>query len=125
MEFFSEKELMCKCGCGINGMKAEFVQKLNTLRAAYGKPMVISSAYRCAHHNGQVSMTGENGPHTTGCAIDVMVFGADAFNLLALVLSHGFTGIGVKQKGPMPGRFLHLDHLPDGAEQPRSRVWSY
>lgn len=99
-----------------------FMDRLEDLRVAYGRPMSLSSAYRCAAHNAAVSSTGTDGPHTTGRAVDVLVSGPEAFKLIQLAVSRGFTGIGVKQKGD--GRFIHLDDLPDGSH-PRPRIWSY
>lgn len=92
--------------------------RIQMLRDAYGKPLGVSSAARCPTHNAKVSKTGLTGPHTTGRAVDLSVDRADAYRVLALALSMGFTGIGVQQKGD--GRFIHLDDLP-GA----NRLWSY
>jgi len=117
---FSEQEFVCKCGCGVNGMQAPFLDKLQTLRTAYGKPMPISSGYRCSKHNQVVSSTGPNGPHTTGLAADIAVDRADAHHLLECALVLGFKGIGVQQKGT--GRFIHVDTISDSG---RPTVWSY
>ena len=120
---FSDQELMCKCGCGRQEMHIDFLELLETLREAYGSPMVLSSAYRCPSHNQAVSTTGTNGPHTTGRAVDVAIQGEEAYKLLALALDLGFTGIGIAQKGG--GRFIHLDDLEPSMAGPRPRVWSY
>jgi zinc D-Ala-D-Ala carboxypeptidase len=120
---FSAAELTCKCGCKGNKMQAEFLERLELLRKRYGKPMVLTSAYRCPSYNVVVSSSGPKGPHTTGRAIDVRVRGAEAYVLLVLALECGFTGIGVAQKGA--SRFLHLDDLPPAVGRPRPRVWSY
>lgn len=117
-DFFRLSEFDCK-HCGANRMDPRFISRLDELRRRHGRPMVISSGYRCAEHNQRVSTTGPNGPHTTGRAVDVRVDRGDAYRLLALAITLGFTGIGVHQRGE--GRFLHLDDL----EQGRPTVWSY
>lgn len=101
----------------------DFMDKIEGLRVAYGRPLSVSSAARCPAHNAKVSGTGRTGPHTTGRAIDLRVSHADAWHLLSLAMRYGFTGIGVQQKGG--GRFLHLDDLPNAEGQPRPTVWSY
>lgn len=119
---FSNAELACKCGCGLLPQR-DFMERVQALRLAFGKPMRVTSAARCPDHNSRVSGTGRTGPHTTGRAIDIGVQGGDAVLLLKLALAHGFTGIGVAQKGA--SRFIHLDDLPNGPGCPRPWVWSY
>jgi len=102
-------------------MDATFMDLVETLRDAYGKPMTVSSAYRTPEHNASVSSTGTTGPHTTGRAIDIGVSGTDALTLVHMALTLGFTGIGVSQKGQHNSRFIHLDNLTDG----RPWIWSY
>lgn len=123
MPFFHPAEFECQCKCGRSEMVPAFVADLEALRTAYGKPLIVSSGYRCPAHNARVSSTGLDGPHTTGRAVDFAIRGADAYQLMSLAIRMGFTGVGVNQKGG--GRFLHLDKLPGGASQPRPMVWSY
>lgn len=121
-KFFTRAEMACK-GSGECRMVDAFMVRLERLRAIYGKPMPVSSGYRSPAHNAAVSTTGETGPHTTGRAVDILVRGADALELIGLATDLGFTGIGVSQKGP--SRFIHLDDLPDAPGQPRPTIWSY
>lgn len=123
-EHFSQAELSCRC-CGVMDMKEDFLDKLEDLRVAYGNPMILSSAYRCAKYNQRVSTTGAKGPHTTGRAVDVLTYGQDCLELVNLAHELGFTGFGIKQKGHHVQRFLHLDDLPEGVGQPRPWIWSY
>jgi uncharacterized protein YcbK (DUF882 family) len=104
-------------------MNHEFMDRLEALRNQIGKPMVLSSAYRCPVHNAAVSGTGDNGPHTTGRAVDVLIRGTEALRLVAKAIELGFTGIGVKQKGG--ARFIHLDDLHPKIGGPRPWIWSY
>lgn len=97
---------------------------LQALRALWGKPMRISSGYRCPKHNARVSSTGKAGPHTTGKAADILVSGFDAYLLFGEAWTSGaFGGIGVHQRGPHSGRFLHLDAIHDPKIRPA--IWSY
>jgi len=118
---FSRSELACK-HCGRAEMDSDFMSKLQNLREVYGKSMMITSGFRCKEH--PIEARKENpGAHTTGHAVDIAVRGSDAHKLLGLAIEHGFTGIGVQQKGD--GRFIHLDDIIDDERFPRPWVWSY
>lgn len=123
VKHFKPGEFACRCGCGVLGIQPGLVYRMDELREAYGKPLVITSGYRCPVHNQNVSSTGPNGPHTTGLACDVGVSGREAVTVLRLALVAGFTGIGVQQKGN--GRFIHLDMIPDSHMAKRPWIWSY
>ena len=120
---FSASELACSC-CGKNEMTQETVDALQALRESIGKPLRLSSAYRCPKHNSKVSSTGKSGPHTTGKAIDIACSGKDAWELLsfAMIRSKIWKGIGVSQKGKHESRFIHLDTIE---ADNRPWVWSY
>jgi uncharacterized protein YcbK (DUF882 family) len=112
---FSEREFRCR-HCGKQEMRPEFMEKLQALRVAYGKPMTISSGYRCPDHPVEKAKASP-GMHATGLAADIAVSGAEAVEVLRLALAQGFTGIGVQQKGA--GRFIHLD------TRTQPTIWSY
>lgn len=118
---FSKDELACKC-CGKLPEKTEhyllFLTRLEELRTIYNRPMVISSAYRCFTHNARVGGSPES-RHIDGDAVDVLVSGKDAYDLVDLAISEGWNGIGVNQKGLISKRFIHLD-LRD-----TPTIWSY
>ena len=120
---FKRDEFACNC-CGANQINDRFVDELDEMREQLGFPFVIRSGYRCPAHNARVSETGENGPHTTGRAVDIAVNGANAYRLIAAAIQHGFTGIGVSQKGDHKRRYIHLDMLVDEGRF-RPTVWSY
>jgi uncharacterized protein YcbK (DUF882 family) len=101
------------------------MDRLVGLREEWGHPIHLSSAFRCPTYNQQMSRTGRQGPHTTGRAVDILIYGAEALALLDLALAHGYTGIGIKQTGPQTQRYLHLDDLEDAPGQPRPWLWSY
>jgi len=115
---FKADEFKCS-HCGKNEMKPDFMAKLQALRTTYGKPMRVTSGYRCPQHPIEAKKAAP-GAHASGCACDIGVEGADAHALLTLALGAGFTGIGVQQKGT--GRFIHLDTMTTGV---RPTIWSY
>lgn len=121
--YFSPAELACKCGCGRgeDDMDARFMRRIVELRTKLDFPFIVSSAFRCPEYNARVSTTGMDGPHTTGHALDIRLYGVRAFKLLTIAGRYGMTGLGVSQKGPHESRFLHLDDLDDG----RPWTWSY
>ena len=115
---FSEDEFKCS-HCGKVDMQPAFMASMQQLRNMYGKPMAITSGYRCPDHPIEAKKS-TPGAHASGQACDIGVQGTDAYHLLRLALALDFTGIGVQQKGG--GRFIHLDTLRD---PPRPNVWSY
>ncbi|MFA0791677.1 D-Ala-D-Ala carboxypeptidase family metallohydrolase [Microbulbifer echini] len=121
-DYFTEAELSCPC-CDKNHFNDETLRRLIQVRRRYGNPMFINSGYRCPSHNARLNATMT---HTTGQAVDVSVAVSGAHKLMKIALAEGFTGIGVKQKGPIRRRFLHLDDLDSiPGERVRPTVWSY
>ena len=118
---FFRPEFACS-HCGRAEMQEVFMDNLQALRDEYGKGMTITSGFRCAQHPIEANKS-KPGAHTTGMAADIAVQGKDAYELLALAFEHGFSGIGVQQKGDK--RFIHLDLLAEADGYPRPWVWSY
>lgn len=124
---FGRTEMVCRC-CGRAEMDEDFMFRLQALREKFGKPMRITSAYRCASHPVEAAKD-KPGAHNTGRAVDVAVSRDQAYALMRLAMQMGFTGIGVQQKGDK--RFIHLDDITSGecfAEGKtfvRPTVWSY
>lgn len=116
---FKAAEFACS-HCGAQGIQEELVAKIQQLRTLYGKPMRITSGYRCPRHPVEARKTAP-GAHALGLAADIGVEGAEAYKVLKIALELGFTGIGVQQKGS--GRFIHLD-IRNG-QLPGPVVWSY
>jgi zinc D-Ala-D-Ala carboxypeptidase len=107
-------------GSGETYMNRDFVKLLDELRERCGFPLIITSGYRSPEYNSVVSTTGENGPHTTGRAVDIRCNGQTAYTILHHVFALGFTGIGIKQRDA--GRFIHIDTITNS---PRPNVWTY
>ena len=112
---FGRSEVACQ-HCGRAEMDEDFMWRLQDLREAYGKPMKITSGYRCPQHPVEAAKA-QPGMHSTGLAADIGISGSEAVTLLRLALDAGFRGVGVQQRGN--GRFLHVDLR----ETPT--IWSY
>lgn len=122
-DHFTVEELTCRCGCGQMLMNDMFMDRLVMMRKCLKFPLPVPSGYRCPLHNESVSTTGANGPHTTGRAVDILIYGERAFKLVDIAFSFGFTGIGVKQAGDLSERIIHLDDLD--IPNLRPWIWSY
>lgn len=116
---FSPKEFVCS-HCNGEGIQSALLDKLQAMRTEYGKPMRITSGYRCPQHPIEVKKS-VPGAHALGLAADIGVEGAEAHTILRLAMKHGFTGVGVQQKGT--GRFIHVDVR--SGQLPTPAVWSY
>lgn len=115
--YFTPAEFACK-HTGRCVMDAEFMEKLYKLRVIFNAPMVVTSGFRDPSHPAEAGKR-TTGEHTTGRAADIAVQGPAALKLVALAYLHGFTRIGVQQRGS--GRFIHLGDNPDFPPG----MWSY
>ena len=79
-KYFKATEFICS-HTGTEKMDQNFIDKLNNLREAYGKPMTISSGYRDATHPIEAKKKGKGGSHTTGQAADIFISREEAFKL--------------------------------------------
>ncbi|GAB6181739.1 D-Ala-D-Ala carboxypeptidase family metallohydrolase [Desulfotomaculum defluvii] len=100
---FEEREFACRC-CGMVNVSMELVTKLEEMRQAIGKPIIVTSGYRCPLHNRAVGGA-INSYHIRGLAADIKVAGCTAEQLAALAVRFGFDGIGIYRKG----NFIHVD----------------
>ena len=121
--YFSVDELKCK-GTDECEKDEEFMEKLEALRHEFNEPMIVSSGYRHESYN-QVIRGAKNSPHLYGKAVDIVISGKSAYRLMKLSIEHGFTGIGVSQRGPHEKRFLHIDTMENSDTHPRPWIWSY
>ena len=116
---FKPAEFICS-HCGGEGIQEGLLDKLQAMRTEYGKSMRITSGYRCPQHPVEAKKTAP-GAHALGLAADIAAEGAEAHRILSLAFKHGFTGVGVQQKGT--GRFIHVDVR--SGQLPTPSVWSY
>jgi uncharacterized protein YcbK (DUF882 family) len=70
-EHFSKAEFQCPC-CQMLSIAMPLVTTLEELRALVGKPLKITSAYRCPVHNAAVGGAPKS-EHISGLAADVLV----------------------------------------------------
>jgi len=122
---FALREMNCQ-ETGICRMNPETMDRLQQLRYKIGRPINLTSAYRDISHSIEVKKKSP-GSHAQGRAVDIGCALADAYDILAIALSIGWTGIGVAQSGTK--RFIHLDDLditPNlSGKITRPTVWSY
>lgn len=120
---FTPAEFICPHS-GDCAMQAEFLDMLQQLRIKLNRPLIINSGYRSATHPREVAKR-MAGAHNMGCAADIALAGGDAFKLVQAAFALGCQGIGIKQHGPIAGRFIHLDMSVSRAHAPRPALWSY
>ena len=122
-KYFTEEEMACT-HCGECKMDDDFMAMLDQLREIYGKPLKITSGYRCPEHSIE-KVKKKAGAHTTGGAADIGVHGDAAYAIVKLAQEIGFTGVGIAQKGHVGTRFIHVDNLGGDDHFPRPWIWSY
>jgi len=134
IQFFSENEMECKCGChslrnGEATISMELLTKLDELRKKCGFPLPVNSGLRCIQHNIDA------GGHPSSAHCDVNGEGCMAVDLGVdrakgrIVLQHAlemncWNGIGLAQHSKR-GRFIHLDLKPRGLSGNDKALWSY
>ena len=122
-KYFKATEFMCS-HTGIEKMDQNFIDKLNALREAYGKPMTVSSGFRDSTHPVEaMKKDPKGGAHVSGKAADILIEREEAFKMVSLAFMLNFTGIGINQKGG--ARFIHLDTIESSPVRPRPTIWSY
>ena len=97
-----EKKFLCKC-CGLGEMNKKFLDRLATIQFGMQEELVITSGFRCPHHNKEVGGS-PTSKHLLGLAADVACTDSHKRHLLvSLAVRNGIRGIGIA-KG-----FVHLD----------------
>jgi len=124
---FKFSEMACR-ETGECVLDSIFMDKVQRLRDVVG-PLSVSSGYRSPEHSLEQAKLGRGKPlgtHTFGRAIDLNECLEVAFVIVARAEEAGFTGIGIKQHGPVDDRFIHLDDM-GGSEFAgfRPTIWSY
>lgn len=106
---FNVSEFLCKGdGCCTSGkIDTQLVNILQLIRDHFGKPVHISSAYRCPSWNKAVG--GVSGSyHTYGRAADIKVEDTAPAEVAKYAESIGVLGIGLYET-PEDGYFVHVD----------------
>ncbi len=106
-ENFRLSEFHCR-HCQQVKLHSRLVELLQRLRSEIGRPVVITSGYRCKEHNTAVGGS-KNSLHMQGMAADIRLPANWAGNpLLDLAEETGFTGLGnYEDMG-----FVHVDIRP-------------
>lgn len=102
---FNRSEFRCKCGkCGLDTIDAATLEVLENVRAHFGQPVTINSAYRCPNHNKSVGGA-SNSQHLYGRAADITVKGVSPSTVASYVESGPLKG-----KGGV-GRYSNFTHV--------------
>lgn len=96
-----DKRLKCS-HCGAYHIKQSALDKLQLVREDAGRPLSLTSGYRCAQHPNEVNKS-KPGQHNKGVAFDIKVSnGIERRQIAALGIKHG-ASVGVANT------FVHLD----------------
>ena len=115
IKHFKAHEFRCK-HCGEILIESGLIKILERLREHLGKPVVVTSAYRCRVHNKRVGGV-PNSAHVRGYAVDIKCTNSlERQRILEFLLGRGVKRIGIHL------RFIHFDLDP---EKPSPRVWLY
>jgi hypothetical protein len=72
LNYFSNKEIRCHCGCGFDTAHPLLMAILNSIREELGRPLYANSICRCRNHN--TAEYGKNdSAHLKGMAADLRV----------------------------------------------------
>jgi uncharacterized protein YcbK (DUF882 family) len=106
---FKKKELACRC-CGFVNVQQEALDKLEMLRSALGRPLIVNSASRCPDHNRAVGSNDRSqhyaSPVRQSTAFDIAVELADMNDFVKAADMVGFKGIGIYRGNG----FVHVDN---------------
>lgn len=118
---FYYREYDCHCensSCNETRVNGELLELVQMLRARVGRPLVITSGFRCAAHQQELRERGMEtasgvSSHELGMAVDLYCSTLDSEYLAKEAEKVGFNNIGLGKK------FIHLD-VRDG-----KRRWVY
>lgn len=102
---FNEREFACR-HCGAVHIEPELIKRLQALRDVLGKPITVTSGYRCPAHNKAIGGAKQS-RHMQGQAADLVVPGLTPAQVAAAADQVGLGGIGVYKSG-----FTHVDIGP-------------
>lgn len=114
---FSESEFACKhCGqLPAYGISTVLLNGLERLRTRVGRPINITSGYRCPTHNVAVGGV-SNSQHVAGTAADIYVEGVSTrelarickqiFDGVGTYVDEGFVHVDMRAGGSVPGYYL-------------------
>lgn len=104
-------------GSGAKFMSADFIHKLDAIRADVGFPLIITSGYRSQAYNDGLSGSVPNSSHIKGLAADISAPTEDMrFEIAKAAINQGINRIG------WGNSFIHLDVDKDKTPDV---VWGY
>ena len=112
-DWFSDNELRCR-HTKILKFDSKARRAYSVMRDRLGRPMPVNSGYRHPTHPIEKGKSAGPGSHSLAVAIDVLIWGDNAYELVRIATDMGVKRIGWKQHGPRASRFVHMDWL--GAE---------
>lgn len=106
---FTSDEFDCQGSncCTETVIDVDLVDFLQKIRDHFGKPVNISSAYRCEVHNSRIPNASKASKHMYGMAADITVSGIAPAEVAKYAESIGVLGIGLYP--PADGDFVHID----------------
>lgn len=105
--YFTENERSCPC-CGIDGVKPDFLAKLNLARQVSDIPYRINSMFRCSKHNTKVGGVIDSS-HVKGLGVDI----ATGNSIIRFKVIRGLYLAGFKRIIPHEKKkFIHVDDDP-------------
>jgi zinc D-Ala-D-Ala carboxypeptidase len=113
---FTEEEFTCNCGCGVNEIKSDLIDRLEAVRKLHGMPMHINSGYRCKVSNDNAGSS-DTSSHLLGEAADISCTNSKDRFALVRHLGTQFHRIGIHKQ------FLHVDISHDKKTSPA--LWVY
>lgn len=114
-ENFVEKEFRCRCGqCGERVLVSmQLLYALESLRAAMGRPLAVTSGFRCPLH--PLSKARPNSYHIKGMAADISTHGMSGKDL------HLFMRKAYQLFGGVALNYMAYIHVDVGPK----RTWTY
>ena len=100
-------EFACHDGSAIVLVHTELVSLLENIRAKFGRPIVIHSAYRTEVHNKKIGGVGDS-RHVRGMAADIEIRGVDPAEVAKYAEEIGVGGVG------RYASFTHVDVWKSG-----------
>ena len=106
---FKSTEFDCngKSCCSKTLIDEKLVEYLQAIRDHFGKPVKISSSYRCEIHNPEVGGV-KSSLHLKGMAADITIEGVSPAEVAKYAESIGIKGIGLYDTSK-DGHFVHID----------------
>lgn len=109
------KLFYCPC-CGNSIVDIILLNRLDKLRALFGRPIFVNSGFRCKGYNEQVGGN-SNSEHMEGKGADIKCESSpDRFVLIDYALHVGFRRIGIGET------FLHFGVC---TKKPQNVIWTY